>query len=65
MIYVLAGNFREAQACAREHGLTVWRFLFSQEQLLGVDNPPVMRYGTYAHRKDWHAMERMIRSRTR
>lgn len=67
MIFVFAGNYREAQACSRQHELgdLQWTYLHSLEQLRGTENPNVIRYGTYRHRKDFNAIEDMIKSRWR
>ena len=66
-VLILAGNMREAKDYARAHGLqpSDWIFLHSQEQLLGLENPNVVRYGTYYRRRDMADMERLIQSRNR
>jgi hypothetical protein len=63
MIFILAGNHRQAEDCARRNHLPKrdWVYLHSREQLLGHRGGMVWYYGTWWERADTSRLEEIMR----
>lgn len=62
MIFILAGNAREASQCALRCGLDAidYRYLFDMYTIKGHRNAEVWLYGTYHLRPDYPAIYEVL-----
>ena len=60
VVLVFAGNYRQAQEYAREHGLERWRYAADARSIYGLRNPDVRKVGTYYERRDFLEIEELI-----
>ena len=62
MIRILAGNYRQAEICARDNKLAkdAWAYVFSADDLRGLHGEHIWLTGTYNFRPDLAEVKREV-----
>lgn len=64
VIFILAGTYQQAEAFAKQRGMSPgsYEFLSDVMMLMGLNEPTVVRYGTYYRRPDIQEMESQMKA---